>query len=298
MAWTLRQLEVFVTVADAGSLSSAAGLLGAAQPAVSITMRNLERATATRLFNRSAAGVTLTREGREFLEHARVIIAQADKAQRHLKELRGLERGELVLGAPTMVASTFLPDLTATFMKRHPGVTVRIVQDGADAIADRVRRAEFELGFIADRGRHPHLASVLLERHPMDACVASSSPLARKPQLGWAELLACPLIVFPRDYHQRSRLEDVASKLRIQPNVVAETESVGLMLSLVRAGRGVATLLRASAAGVPGVTAVPLPPGTEVPVALCYRKDLVLSHTAKAFLALAKSFKSGVASRS
>ena len=295
MAWTLRQLEIFIAVAEAGSLSAAAERLHAAQPAISITMRNLERATGMRLFERSVAGVVLTREGREFLEHANVIVAQTQKAQKHLRELKGLERGELVVGAPTMVASYFLPDVLRAFMRRYPSVRVRVVQDGAEAIADRVRRAELELGFIAERGRHTDLAAVVLERHPMDACVAASSPLAKKPQLTWAELLACPLILFPRNYYQRTVIEEMAARSRAELDVVVETESVQLMLSLVRAGLGAATLMRASASRVAGVTPVPLPPGTDVPVALCYRSDVVLSHAGKAFLGLAKSFRRSAA---
>ena len=109
--------------------------------------------------------------------------------------------------------------------------------------------------------------------------------------MAWPELLTCPLILFPREYHQRTRIEEMANKLRMALNVVVETESVHLMLALVAAGRGIATLLRASASGVAGVSPVPLPAGTDVPVALCYRNDLVLSHAAKAFLGMAKSFR-------
>jgi LysR family cyn operon transcriptional activator len=291
MQWTLRQLRLFISVADAGSLSAAAQGLGIAQPAASITVRKLERATGTRLLHRRSTGVVLTREGQAFLEHARVIIAQAQRAEQDLKDLRGLERGELVMGVPTMVATHLLPGLLNAFLNRFPGIRVRIVQDGAEEIAERVRRAEFELGFIAESGKHADLASVVIERHPMDACVSASSSLARKQRLGWPEFLAHPLILFPRDFYQRAQIEEVAAKLGIRPDISVETESVPLMLSLVRQGRGIASLPRASAAGVQGVASIPLPAGTDVPIAVCYRRDLVLSRTSQAFLALCKRFK-------
>lgn len=83
----------------------------------------------------------------------------------------------------------------------------------------------------------------------------------------------------------------MAGRLRMRVKVVAETESVPLMLSLVREGRGTATLLRVCTAGVSGVVSLPLPPGSDVPIAICYRKDQVLSHAGKAFLTLARRFR-------
>lgn len=293
MEWTLRQLSLFISVADAQSLSAAAERLGMAQPAVSITIRNLERATRTRLFDRRPTGVVLTNEGRVFLEHARTIIAQAQSAERHLQQLQGLERGELVIGAPMVVAAYILPDLLNRFISQHPGIRVRVVQDGAEAVAERVRRAEFELGFIADRGTSPELASMLIERHPMVACAQASSPLAARERLEWQELMAHPLIQFPRDFYQRKLVEDLAARLNLDLNVVVETESVPLMLSLVREGRGIATLLRASVPRSRGVVPISLPAGADVPIAVCYRKDLVLSLASQAFLRVIKRSSGG-----
>lgn len=282
----LRQVELFLAVVETGGFTTAAERLGIAQPAVSTSVRKLEEDLGVRLLERGARRVTPTAEGRAFLQHARAILAQVAASRREMAALRTLETGQLSIGAPPMVAGYLLPSVIDAFLAERPGIRLTVVQAGAEQIGARVLRGELDLGIVADWRTPDGLATRLLEHHPMVACVAASSPLARRRRLAWSELLDQPLILFPHGYHQRSRVDDAAARLGRTPEVVVEAEAVPLIAALVRRGHGVATLLAAAAHSLPGLRAVPLPSEATVPVAVCRRSRAPASAAVEAFQAL------------
>src|SRR5580704_13678580 len=78
----LRHLRYFVAVAEARSLTVAAGqTLHTSQPSLSRQIRDLEDEVGARLLTRRARGVELTPAGRAFLEHARLVLSQEDAAR-------------------------------------------------------------------------------------------------------------------------------------------------------------------------------------------------------------------------
>jgi DNA-binding transcriptional LysR family regulator len=278
----LRHIELFIAVVDRGGVTRAAEHLGLAQPAVSTALRRLEKDLGARLLTRVGRGAALTAEGEAFLRHARAVLTQVEEARREVATVQALESGRVSLGAPPMVTGHLLARAMGGFLSEHPGVRLTVLQAGAEQCAARVLRGDLDLGIIADWRTPDGLTTQLLENHPMVACVAGSSPLATRRQLGWEELLDQPLILFPKGYHQRSRVDEAAERLRRSPTVVAEAEAVPLILELVRRGSGVATLLSAAAEGAEGIQSLALPGEATVPVAICRRANAPATRAAEA----------------
>lgn len=279
----LHHVDLFLAVVDAGGFTAAGERLGVAQPGVSAAVRSLEDDLGARLINRDRGRLTLTPEGTAFLRHARGIMAQVSASRREVAGIRALETGHLSVGAPPMVAGYLLPRVIAGFLSKHPGLRLTVEQAGAEEIAERVLDGRLDLGVIADWRTPDSLATRLLQVQPMVACVGAGSPLAGRRRITWTALFDQPLILFPRGYYQRSRVEEAAERLGRSPTVVVEAESIPLIIELVRRGHGVATLLAAAARRLPGVRALELPTEATVPVALCRRVNAPASVTVEAF---------------
>ncbi len=152
MQATLRQFEVFLAVAKAGSFRAAAEAMHLSQPALSQHVAELERGLGTRLFDRLGRKVALTEAGRVLEDHALRLFATLASAQEAVVDLSGLKRGSLVIGASTTPGIYVLPGIVAVFQKRYPGVALNLRIGNSALIEERVRGNELDLGVV---GGHP-----------------------------------------------------------------------------------------------------------------------------------------------
>ncbi len=125
----LAAMETFVRVADSGSFSAAASLLGVGQPAVSKIVAQLEERLAVRLVTRSTRGLNLTEAGLAFLDRARHVIAQAEEAERAARGAAAGLTGRLRVSAAVTFARLHLLPRLPGFMRAHPGLHLDVLLD-------------------------------------------------------------------------------------------------------------------------------------------------------------------------
>jgi len=149
---TLRQFEVFLAVAKAGSFRGAAEAMHLSQPALSQHVAEMERELGTRLFDRLGRKVALTEAGRVLEEHAHRLFASLASAREAVADLSGLKRGSLVLGASTTPGIYVLPGMIAAFQGKYPGVALSLRIGNSALIEEQIRGNELDLGVV---GGHP-----------------------------------------------------------------------------------------------------------------------------------------------
>src|SRR3954467_6687588 len=112
---TLRQLYGFKAVADVGTFTAAAQRLKVAQPALSLSIRELETELGVRLFDRTTRRVELTAAGREFLQSTEKLIADLELSIRNVRDLTDRKRGRLTIAAPPLLAAMIVPPAIADY---------------------------------------------------------------------------------------------------------------------------------------------------------------------------------------
>jgi DNA-binding transcriptional LysR family regulator len=121
----LRDLRVFFTVVQSGSLAKAATQLRVSQPAVSQVIADLEHALGVKLFDRSSRGVEPTIYARALLGRGRVAFDELRQGIRDIEFLSDPTAGELTIGYPESIQATILPEIIARFSEKHPRVVMR-----------------------------------------------------------------------------------------------------------------------------------------------------------------------------
>jgi DNA-binding transcriptional LysR family regulator len=190
---TIRQLEVFLGVAQAQSFSRAAERIHLSQPTLSEHMRELEEELGVRLFVRHPRSVSLTEAGRVFGDYATRVVATLAAGRQALAELDGLHRGSLVVGASTTPGTYVLPALIARFRDAYPGITVALRIANSRIVEERVRDGDVDVavigGHILGPGERCVAAGIVDElqliagaKHPIGATI-SRAKLAREPLL-------------------------------------------------------------------------------------------------------------------
>jgi LysR family transcriptional regulator, regulator of abg operon len=139
------QLMALVTVADTGTVRSAARVLNVSPAAITKSLQQLEEQLQASLMTRTPAGVTLTECGKTLLVHARLMLRQMASAREAVEAMRGDTQARLTVAVTPWIAMTFLPDTVRRFRQRMPKTTLEFF-DGLLSIANpRLRDGSLDL---------------------------------------------------------------------------------------------------------------------------------------------------------
>jgi LysR family transcriptional regulator, low CO2-responsive transcriptional regulator len=138
MHFTLRQLQVFATVADCGNFTRAAEDLCLTQPAVSQQIRQLTDAVGLLLLEQIGRKVYLTEAGRKLYARWQTMQSEWRAFEDEVSELKGLQSGTLRLAVVSTV-KYFVPRLLTPFCTRYPGIEVKLVVANLDQIVERMQ---------------------------------------------------------------------------------------------------------------------------------------------------------------
>ncbi|HEX4459555.1 MAG TPA: LysR family transcriptional regulator [Polyangia bacterium] len=191
-----KRLETFRVVASVGKITAASQQLHLSQPAVTAQLRQLEEQVGQPLFVRGARGVALTDAGRELLDYAQRLNRLLEDAETAMLA-PGTTEGpgaELALAASTTIASYLLPSLLASFLRRRPGLGVRLEVGNTEQVLGWLRDAKVPLGLVEGHARAGGMHLTRFVGEELVAVVGAAAPPAflrvRKP----ADLAHVPII--------------------------------------------------------------------------------------------------------
>ncbi|MGO4702025.1 LysR substrate-binding domain-containing protein [Dyella sp. 2RAB6] len=140
-------LRNFVAMADATTVSRAAGQVGRTQAALSQQLKKLEQAVQQPLMIRSGRGVSLTTHGERLLAHAQRILHTHDEA---VADLTGETlSGRLRFGCPDDYARVFLPSLLQSFASLHPQVFIEVVCATSPRLLERLKEQSLDIALVS-----------------------------------------------------------------------------------------------------------------------------------------------------
>ena len=240
----LRHLRYFLAVAEALNFTKAAARLRVAQPALSRRVQDLEDEIGVDLLKRSPRGVTLTAEGRLFLEETREVLKRADESVEKVRALARAEYGELHVGYAPAPTVEILPPALAAYQKAFHRVRVVLHDLPQQALIDGLQNGTLELAIMPgpvglQSGR---LEFEALRSYPICVALAPTHRFARLKAVTLEQVAAEPLIGFRRkDYPEYYvGLDRIFAPLGIKPRVAVECDSASSLITEVETGRGVA----------------------------------------------------------
>src|SRR5215475_11763832 len=121
-----RDLQVFFSVVQCGSMAKAANVLGVTQPAVSEVVAGLEHTFGVRLFDRTPQGVVPTIYGRALLKRGLASFDELKQGIRDIEFLADPAKGEVRIGCPESIAGAILAPMVQKFCRDHPGIDLTI----------------------------------------------------------------------------------------------------------------------------------------------------------------------------
>jgi DNA-binding transcriptional LysR family regulator len=296
-AYTLRQLEYFVAVAETGSVTRAAARCHLSQSAMSAALAELERVLAVQLVMRQhARGIALTAAGSELLHEARRLLSQADDLQLNAAHLGGSVTGRLSVGCFNVLAPYVLPELLSASTAAYPELALDTTEERLDQLVAGLREGRTELAIGYDIDLDPGLETRSLFTVPPHVVLPAGHRLARRRRVRLEMLAEEPLILLDLP-HSRDYFARLFSAAGVQPAVAYRTQSADMARALVARGGGycVLNLRPRSAVSVNGRPYVmvsldtPLPTAeSDLRVVLLTLGELRLTRRAEAVIELAR----------
>lgn len=123
----LNAMKTFLRIVDGGSLTAAAEALGTSLPTVVRTLASLEESLGVRLLNRTTRKITLTDEGRYYLERCRRILSDIEDAELAISDQQTEPKGKISITAPVMFGNLHVTPIITRFMKHYRQINVEMV---------------------------------------------------------------------------------------------------------------------------------------------------------------------------
>ena len=194
------------------------------------------------MFTRTNGGSTLTVEGDTVLPLARRMLADADTVRR---ELAGLGRGRVRLGATPTLCASLVAETLSIFHTAHPAIELRITERGSRSLLDELAGGELDLALIttSDAAAAEHFTvTPLLVEELVVVSASSAPPLTSAPSIRLADVAALPQVAFSPTYDLRDTTDTAYETAGLIPQIVVEGEEMDAVLRFIERGIGVAVV--------------------------------------------------------
>jgi DNA-binding transcriptional LysR family regulator len=230
-----RLLRHFLAVVERKNITAASEDLHISQPALTRSIRQLEKAVGTTLFDRLPTGVALTRQGEVLARRARLMDLEYQHALAEITAMKQGLAGILRIGAGPVWITTFLPPVIATFHKQYPRVKVRLTSGVIDTLVPELLSGEIDaLCANLDFAAQPEIVKEPLVRIRHSVVARARHPLAGRGVVTAAELADYAWLVLANDQVGTSRVGSyfVANALE-PPTIAVETTALGIIKILL-----------------------------------------------------------------
>jgi DNA-binding transcriptional LysR family regulator len=234
----LLQLHYFRTVARWEHMTRAAQELRIAQPALSLTIKRLEEDVGVPLFDRQGGRIRLNAFGKTYLTKVEAALQLLEEAKQEVAELAGLEQGSIRLATSTL---SRLSEPLREFLAVHPNVNMQITQASSmEEIAEGIESGEIDVGFTVMPIEKKGIAQAKVLMEELYLAVPRKHRYADLPAVRLGDAADEPFIGYKDGFVFQQTNDRLFRQAGISPRFVCQVDEPDAILSLVRAGLGVA----------------------------------------------------------
>ncbi len=238
----IRQLRNFVAVADHKNFTRAAAFLNLSQPALSVSIRNLEHELDATLFIRTPKETLITDIGANFLVHARAVLREIEKAEEIVAATKSKKSQTVRIGISSLFSNIIAREVIGTFCTEHPNVKIEsdVVAHPAGEAIQRIASGHWDFGLLF--GHIESMTSQQKKDVTVEPCLRLTTavhtrtehPLARQSRVSLAELAEYQWVISTLTEGQG--IADIFTNAGVQcPNIISRANSFDFIVALVEA---------------------------------------------------------------
>lgn len=257
MNYTLRQLRVFVAVAQHGSFSQAGRAIGLSQSAVSPSIKELETEMGIRLLDRTTREVLLTDAGQQLATRLERLLEELNTTLLDARSFGQQRSGTVRVAASQTISAHLMPQCLAASQLNYPEIKVMLRDRPQQWVVQSVRNAEVDFGIVVGPLATDEFESQPILDEPFLLLCRQDDPLAQAEAIRWQRLSGRTMVL--QDYASGSRvlIDEALRQQRVEAEIVQEIGHPTTLYPMVEAGIGISIL---------PALALPLPAGRPLTV--------------------------------
>ena len=246
LPFTLQQLRILKAVATEKNFTKAAEVLYLSQPALSKQIKTLEKNLDILLINRENNKISLTENGKVFLQYSERILALCEESCRALIDLKNGDRGNLTVGASQTIGTYLMPRVLALFAQNYPQIDLKVQVNSTRLIANNVLNREIDIAVVG--GEIPNeLKKNLTIKHfvedELSLIISKSHPFAKKKKINKENLYYLNFITLNSNSTIRKFIDNILIQNGIetkQLKIIMQFNSIEGIKTAVSLGLGAA----------------------------------------------------------
>ncbi|HEV3501420.1 MAG TPA: LysR substrate-binding domain-containing protein [Bradyrhizobium sp.] len=247
MRFDLVDLQLFIAVADARSITGGAPRANLALASASARIKGLEAALGTALLKRGRRGVEPTAAGESLLDHARIIIHNVEALRGDLAAFASGVRASVHLLANTSGLSEHLPKALAAFLREHPDINVDVEERESTDIAAAIATGAADLGFAAEHALPDHVERFLFSEDRLMLVAPRRGEFAGRRQIDFQEVTACDFVGLTNSSALQLHIAKHAARLGARLRFRARLRDFDAICQMVATDVGIAVVPEAAA---------------------------------------------------
>lgn len=237
---TLKQLSIFISVAEKLRMSEAAKALYVSQPTVSQSISDLEYELGVELFERGHKQLLLTPHGQLLLTHARKVMQQYEIMNAAVKD--ATPSRELRIGCTLSIANTMLAPIGKRLHENHPDIQSTFIVENTRSLENRLLHNELDIALIEGQVRSDEIAKLPLVKDTLMVICHRGHPFWNRDHIRPEELSGQNFILRELGSGTRTIFEDYLRMAKVSINVIGESASSAAIIDMVHHGLGLGVI--------------------------------------------------------
>ncbi|MCX5816898.1 MAG: LysR substrate-binding domain-containing protein [Proteobacteria bacterium] len=242
----LNHLRIFFESAKQLNFTKAAERLCISQPAVSVQIKQLEKALHVKLFYKVGNKIYLSGAGKSLLSYAQKIFELEDEAEKTINEIKEVKKGMLHIGTTKTYARYLMPSRISHFHALYPGVSIHLSEGSSLEMMQSLFNMQNELAIVASTEYPKPLQSITFGREEILLVTSPDHLLAKKDSISIKELANFPIIMREEGSATRKVIMDMFKRMHLSPTVLYEASNLEFIKELLEKGEGASFIVRAA----------------------------------------------------
>ena len=248
LPFTLQQLRILKAIATEKNFTKSAKILYLSQPSVSKQIKILEKNLDIRLLNRERNKISLTENGKIFLEYSERILALCEESCRTLVDLKNGDRGYLIIGASQTIGTYLMPRMLTLFAQNYPQINLKVQVNSTKVIANSILNQEIDIAVVGGEISDDLKKNLTIEHFVYDELnliVSNSHPFAHKGKINKEDLYCLDFITLNSNSSIKKFIDDTLIQNQIETNqleTILQLNSIEGIKTAVSLGLGAAFL--------------------------------------------------------